>query len=109
MKKLIFGTIIAICSAHAAAECTDIQSGQLLYQLGNYQAGLPIATGVNQFGYNYQAHSFNGSLFNSYAGGDGFPPYNGDDAAYLTANPTVANHWAWQYRSIDLAMKWNDT
>jgi hypothetical protein len=109
MKKLIFGTIIAICSAHAAAECTNIQSGLLLYQPGNYYAGQPITTGVNPYGYNYQAHSFNGSYFNSYAGNSGFPPYNGDDAAYLAENPTAVNNWAWQYRSIDVAMKWNDT
>jgi hypothetical protein len=65
-------------------------------------------TGVNAYGYNYQAHSFNGNYFNSYANTAGFPPYNGDDATYLAANPTVTTFWAWPYRSYDAAMKWND-
>lgn len=51
---------------------------------------------------------FKGSYFNSYAGGAGFPPWEGDDDAYLAENPTAAGHWAWPYRDIDLAMKWND-
>ncbi len=65
-------------------------------------------TGVNPYGYNYQAHSFNGSYFNAYAGGGGLPPYDGNDAAYLESNPSASSHWAWQYRSTDIAMKWND-
>jgi hypothetical protein len=92
----------------AAAQCTTIDSGQLLYQPGHYLAGQPISTGVNPFGYNYQAHAFSGSYFNAYAGRDGLPPWDGDDAAYVAANPGAESHWAWGYRFIDAAMKWND-
>jgi hypothetical protein len=89
-------------------KCVTIQSGTLLYQPGSKLAGQPIKTGVDPYGYNYQAHSFNGSYFNAYANRYGFPPYDGDDAAYLAANPSAAANWAWPYRAVDVAMKWND-
>ncbi|MBI5084867.1 MAG: hypothetical protein HZB13_09765 [Acidobacteria bacterium] len=111
MKKLaLVAVLIAVCSVAASAGnvCTTIQSGLLLYQPGHYLAGQPITTGVNPYGYNYQAHAYNGGYFNAYAGGDGLPPYNGDDAAYLAVTPAAASHWAWPYRNVDVAMKWND-
>jgi len=112
MKKCLWilavvGALV-IASTPAAAQCVKIQSGLLLYEPGNYLAGQPITTGVNPYGYNYQAHSFNGNQFNAYAGRDGLPPYDGNDAAYLSANPGAATHWAWPYRTTDVAMKWND-
>jgi hypothetical protein len=64
--------------------------------------------GFDAYGVNYQAHLFNGSYFNNYANGAGFPAYDGDDAAYLAANPSAASHWAWPYRSTTVNMKWND-
>jgi len=115
MKKFVWilavvGALV-IASTPAAAQkvkCTTIQQGTLLYAADHYLAGQPLMLGVDPYGYNYQANMFNGSYFNSYAGGDGFPPYDGDDAAYLAANPAAATHWAWPYRNDQLAMKWND-
>lgn len=89
-------------------DCTTIQEGELTYSAPHYLAGQPLMTGNDPFGYNYQAHKFDGSYFNSYAGGAGFPPYDGDDDTYLAENPDAANHWAWPYRNDHLAMKWND-
>lgn len=40
----------------STANCADIQSGTILDS-----AGHPISTGFDQFGYNYQAHMFNGT------------------------------------------------
>jgi hypothetical protein len=40
--------------------CTSIQSGTLVDGAGN-----PIVTGYDQFGYNYQAHMFNGTYDSS--------------------------------------------
>jgi hypothetical protein len=112
MKKFVWilAVVVAlvIASTPAAAQCVTIQSGLLLYQPGHYLAGQPITTGVNPYGYNYQARSFNGNYFNVYAGGGGLPAYDGNDAAYLAANPSAAGHWAWPYRYDDVAMKWND-
>jgi hypothetical protein len=51
---------------------------------------------------------FSGSYANAYLGGLGFPPYEGDDVAYLAANPGAVSTWVWPYRNINLIMKWND-
>jgi len=112
MKRVctwLIGAAIVLCIASTArAACTTIQMGTLTYRAGHYLAGQPLATGYDVFGYNYQAHMFNGSYFNAYAGGDGLPPYEGDDTAYLAANPLAATHWAWPYRNDNVMIKWND-
>jgi hypothetical protein len=51
---------------------------------------------------------FSGSYANAYLGGYGYPPYLGNDAAYLAKNPSAARLWIWPYRGDQLAMKWND-
>ncbi|MDI7276964.1 MAG: hypothetical protein QME94_13380, partial [Anaerolineae bacterium] len=45
---------------------------------------------------------------NAYLGRDGFPPYDGNDEAYLAANPKAAAKWYWPYRQTKIIMKWND-
>jgi hypothetical protein len=87
---------------------TTIQDGTLTYSAGHYLAGQPLVLGFDAYGYNYQGHMFSGSYANVYLGRDGFPPYEGDDVAYLAANPGAAGHWAWPYRDTQLSMKWND-
>ena len=89
-------------------DCGCITKGEILYSAGHYLAGTPIPTGYDAYGYNYQAHLFKGSYANVYLGGAGFPPYEGDDDAYLAENPTAAAHWAWPGRDTRLLMKWND-
>ena len=91
-----------------SVKCTTIQDGVLEYSAAHYLAGEPLIANYDIFGYNYQAHMFNGSYVNAYLGGAGFPPYEGDDAAYLAENPTVVTHWAWPYRTTQVVMKWND-
>ena len=85
MKKI---TIILCCalfilafSTSAMAECTTIQDGTLLTSDGD-----TIMTGFDQWGYNYQAHIFNGGYCDAYR-----------DAA-----------WCQPYKETDLIMKWND-
>ncbi|MDO8407617.1 MAG: hypothetical protein Q7S95_00055 [bacterium] len=112
MRKIFTAALAAAAialtfQAQAAGNCTTIQRGVLTYQSGAL-AGQLLQVGVDPYGYNYQAHSFAGNYFNAYANPAGFPPYDGDDAAYLLANPTAAGHWAWQYRAVEVAMKWND-
>jgi hypothetical protein len=65
----------------AASGCTRIQDGTLLTSVG-----VPIATGFDGWGYNYQAHIFNGGYCDAYR-----------DAAWCQA-------WA----EVALMMKWND-
>lgn len=87
--------------------CTKIQDGVLTYSAGHYLYGEPLVTGYDPYGYNYQAHLFSGSYANVYLGKDGFPPYQGDAAAYLAENPTAANTWYWPYHDTELLMKWD--
>ena len=103
--------IVALLPAGAGAapgKCARITHGEVSYSAGHYLAGEAIPTGFDDYGYNYQGHMFKGSYANVYLGGAGFPPYLGDDDAYLAENPGAAAHWAWPYRDIDLLMKWND-
>jgi len=62
-------------------ECTTIQSGELYASDGTL-----ITTGYDEWGYNYQAHMFNGYYCDSYR-----------DAA-----------WCQPYKDVQLMMKWND-
>lgn len=87
---------------------TRIQDGVLTYSSGHYLHDMPLQVGYDPYGYNYQAHMFNGSYANAYLGGYGFPPYDGDDVGYLAENPDADNTWVWPYRGVDLMMKWND-
>ena len=64
-----------------AKTCTRIQDGTLLTSSGDV-----ITTGFDQWGYNYQAHMFNGLYCDAYR-----------DAA-----------WCQPYKDDDLIMKWND-
>lgn len=88
-------------------DCTSIPEGIITYSTGHFLEGQPLMVGYDPFGYNYQAHMFSGSYANAYLGGGGFPPYTGDDASYLAANPAAASTWYWPYRHIQLLMKWD--
>jgi hypothetical protein len=68
----------AYCRSNA---CTTIQDGSLLRS-----DGLLIQTGFDEWGYNYQAHIFNGG--------------------YCDSDRNAA--WCQPYKDIDLIMKWND-
>jgi len=117
MKKIAILAILVVLVSSLLAfpvlaakpdKCTTIQDGVLEYSSGHYLAGQPLQVGFDPYGYNYQGHMFSGSYANSYLGKDGFPPYTGDDEAYLAANPTANTTWYWPYRDVQLMMKWND-
>jgi len=95
-------------TAWESTTCTKIQDGVLTYSDGHYLYPQALQTGFDAFGYNYQGHLFNGSYANIYLGRAGFPPYEGDDEAYLSQYPDAEYHWAWPYRNVEVAMKWND-
>ena len=101
MKKLIYlivaivvlGLIVAGClpvvppaeqsvaDDKGSDKCTTIQSGELYASDGSL-----ITTGYDMWGYNYQAHMFNGGYCDAYR-----------DAA-----------WCQPWKDVDLIMKWND-
>jgi len=62
-------------------DCTTIRSGELVASDGSI-----IQTGYDEWGYNYQAHLFNGMYCDSYRDAD----------------------WCQIYKDVQLSMKWND-
>ena len=123
MKKvcLILAVVLAIgITGYTVAEdCVTVKQRTIPYSTGHYLHGVqPISPGYDDFGYNYQAHMFNGYYPNAYLGKDGFPPYEGDDEIYIqrlndegyTAEEiaNVQNKWYWSNRDITLMMKWSD-
>ena len=91
MKKITYlALFLTLCIIVAGAtsttmakksECTTIQDGTLLTTDGRV-----ITPGYDEWGYNYQAHMFNGLYCDSYG-----------DAA-----------WCQEWKDVKLAMKWND-
>ena len=114
INKYVIACAVAVAmvtTAYAASKKAGpvtIQDGTLVYAEDHYLAGQPLTVGYDVFGYNYQAHMFRGSYANVYLGGEGFPPYEGDDAAYLAQYPAAENKWYWPYRADMVEMKWSD-
>ena len=105
---LVAALIATPIMAKGGKTCTRIQDGILEYSAGHYLEEQPLTIGYDIFGYNYQAHLYNGYYCNVYLGGAGFPPYDGDSESYLAVNPAAEFHWTWPYRDVWLNMKWND-
>lgn len=88
MKRFLFFTTCSILTAVLmlalpswAQECTTIQDGTL-----ETSDGQTITPGYDFWGYNYQAHMFNGGYCDAY-----------HDAA-----------WCQPYKEVELSMKWNN-
>lgn len=105
---IMLALVMAIPTTMAKREGTWIQDGTLTYSAGHYLEGTPLVVSYDDFGYNYQAHMFDGYYCNAYLGRDGFPPYEGDDEAYLAENPEAESHWTWPWRDTIVMMQWND-
>ncbi|HHT9145204.1 MAG TPA: hypothetical protein ACFYD4_05910 [Candidatus Wunengus sp. YC61] len=85
MKRILLIALFILASmplaSMAFAECTTIQDGTLLTSDGRV-----IETGFDEWGYNYQAHLFNGGYCDAYRNAD----------------------WCQPYKDDELIMKWND-
>ena len=68
-------------SNSSLATCTSIQDGTI-----KTSGGETVVLGYDQWGYNYQAHMFNGFYCDSYKDAE----------------------WCQPYKDVKLAMKWND-
>lgn len=70
-----------VCDNRSQRDCTTIQDGTL-----QTTDGRVITTGYDEWGYNYQAHMFNGGYCDAY-----------QDA-----------EWCQPHKEVNLKMKWND-
>ena len=124
MKTARTMLIVLCCMAYGgvvqAATLKD-KEPSIFYPAGHYLEGWPRTVGTDMYGYNYQARQFSGSFANVYLGGDGYPPYWGDTAAYYQglvdygfaatvedAEELLSAMWYWESRDERLVMKWND-
>lgn len=86
MRRVFFAVftavvVFAVALGASAQSCTTIQDGTL-----RTSAGVLLETGFDNWGYNYEAHIFNGKYCDAY-----------QNAA-----------WCQPYANDDLQMKWND-
>ncbi len=74
-------------------------------------------TGFDQWGYNWNAHQFNGYLINAWFGDEmdpeaewykKDPPYNGDWEGYAADHPEVLDYDFYYYGNMTLVMHWNE-
>jgi hypothetical protein len=80
IASIVFSFVILGATAFAG-DCTTIQDGMLYRSDGEL-----IETGFDEWGYNYQAHMFNGGYCDAYHDAD----------------------WCQPYKDVELIMKWND-
>ena len=83
MVLLIFSGLVGLATAknNGKNQCTTIQDGTLYTSDGRL-----ITPGYDEWGYNYQAHIFNGYYCDAYRDAD----------------------WCQPYKDVRLIMKWND-
>lgn len=124
MKKILFFTGILSLMLFVFSSCDkdqldeSIEFNQLIETKKNDNSE---NKGFNEYGYNWNAHHFNGILLNAILGdyinenGDpesGMDPYTGDDDSYLNDYPFIEFLYGgiiWEYRHVNLVMHWNDT
>lgn len=97
----------------AKTACDNIMDQTVYYKPTHYYSRdqvslVPIKDGVDDFGYDYNAHRFEGYYANAYLGGDGLPPYDGYADKYELAYPEVLLKGYWPYKNLWLVMEWND-
>ena len=120
-KLLLVLSCCALVAGFAQANRLTDKPATIFYPEGHYLEGWPRQVGFDMFGYNYQAHKFQGYFANVYLGGDGFPPYGGDADTYYAAlvmygffdtaadaEAYLAEEWFWGLRDTHLRMIWND-
>ena len=121
LKNALFILLCLLFTGVAGANTLRDRPPTIFYPAGHYLEGWPRSVGFDMFGYNYQAHKFQGYFVNVYLGGDGLPPYGGDDEIYYAAlvsygyfdsvedaEASLSGAWYWGLRNTTLRMFWND-
>ncbi|WP_320110398.1 hypothetical protein [Draconibacterium orientale] len=116
-KSILIVVVITIAFAFSGCEKDFVEEpiGNIELKSGN--SGNDKLTGFDQWGYNWNAHQFNGYLINSWFGDELYPeadwykqmpPFEGDVEAYLQAHPETAGYPFWMYGDMKLVMHWNE-
>ena len=110
LSLIILFVLFPINSFAKEETCLKINSGEIIYDNNSgILSGQPIQPGKDAYGFNYQAHSFDGYYINSILGIYGLPPYTGDESTYLIENPSITTYGnLWEVRDWELKSKWND-
>ncbi len=118
MKKSILIIVIAIALVFAGCEKDFVEDSTDNTELKSGNADK--ITGVDEYGYNWNAHHFNGSFYNAIVGDNLYAftqwshsgPYMGVDDGFFQAAETDIMYelWsiAWYLRDVNLLMRWND-
>lgn len=121
MKNLILFTGALCLLTLGFSSCDKKVSGDSIeVKLGNESISTELKNAPNKdldaYGYNWNAHHFNGYLVNAMVGDNIDPleeyyhwdPYTGDADAYLEKYPSIANHFFWNFRDVTVVMHWNE-
>lgn len=120
-RTLLAVLCCALIAGIAEANTLKDKPPTIFYPDDHYLAGWPRTIHRDMFGYNYQQYRFTGYFANVYLGGDGLPPYGGNDEKYRDAlvqygffpseeeaDAWLSEQWYWELRNVRLWMYWND-
>jgi len=117
-KNIILTVVLALFISVTSCNKSDLDESIELNNFNEKSSDLLLKSnnkGFDAYGYNWNAHHFNGILFNAIVGdylyneeffGD-WEPYTGNDEEYLEKYP-LAVYLPWDYRHINLVMHWNE-
>lgn len=117
-KNVILSSILAFIFVLTSCDKSNLDEPMELNSLTEHQKVSQLKSnnkGFDAYGYNWNAHHFNGILFNAIVGDNlyneeffgNWEPYIGNDEEYLEKYP-LAVYLPWDYRHINLVMHWND-
>lgn len=118
MKTLkIFAVIFTLLFVFGSCSESIIEEPEEILEFKSANKGNEKITGFDQWGYNWNAHQFNGYLINAWFGDEMDPisawykhePYNGDWVGYAEDYPEVLEWDFYYYGNMTLVMHWNES
>jgi len=117
-KNIILTVVLALFISVTSCNKSDLDESIELNNFNEKSSDLLLKSnnkGFDAYGYNWNAHHFNGILFNAIIGDTlyeelfGFMyPYSGDDAQYIEDFNFADGLPFWGYRELYLVMHWNE-
>ncbi|QIA09383.1 hypothetical protein [Draconibacterium halophilum] len=123
-KSILLLIVLAVALAFAGCEKDLVEEPDSSTELKSGNSGNNKITGVDEYGYNWNAHLFKGSFYNAIVGDNLYAsapwshttPYRGIDEditppEYSEEPEDMYDLWgmAWWLRHVNLVMKWNES